>query len=139
MLVLRSHTFSLQSQLDMSSSASKAPGARDSSGGQAQQGAAGGQEKRKKESILEMSKFLEKSVRIKFAGGRECSGILKGYDPLLNVVLDNTVEYLRDPDDPYRLTEDTRHLGLVVCRGTAVVLVCPLDGMEAIPNPFVQE
>lgn len=96
-------------------------------------------EKRKKESILELSKFLEKSVRIKFAGGRECSGILKGYDQLLNVVLDNCIEYLRDPDDPYKLTEDTRHLGLVVCRGTAVVLVCPLDGMEAIPNPFVQE
>lgn len=45
----------------------------------------------------------------------------------------------RDPDDPYKLTEDTRHLGLVVCRGTAVVLVCPVDGMEAIPNPFVQQ
>jgi len=35
-------------------------------------------EKRKKESILEMSKYLEKNVRIKFAGGRECSGMLKG-------------------------------------------------------------
>jgi len=55
------------------------------------------------------------------------------------MVLDNTVEYLRDPDDPYRLTDDTRQLGLVVCRGTAVVLVCPQDGMEAIANPFVQE
>merc|ERR1711893_413509 len=85
-------------------------------------------EKRKKESILDLSKYLEKGVRIKFAGGRECSGILKGYDPLLNIVVDNTVEYLRDPDDPYKLTEDTRHLGLVVCRGTAVVLVCPVDG-----------
>ncbi len=97
------------------------------------------QEKRKKESILDLAKFLEKAVRIKFAGGRECSGVLKGYDPLLNIVLDNTVEYLRDPDDPYKLTEDTRHLGLVVCRGTAVVLICPMDGMEAISNPFVQQ
>ena len=35
------------------------------------------QERKKKESILELSKFLEKSVRIKFAGGRECSGVLK--------------------------------------------------------------
>ena len=52
-------------------------------------------EKRKKESILDLSKYLEKGVRIKFAGGRECSGILKGYDPLLNIVVDNTVEYLR--------------------------------------------
>lgn len=44
-----------------------------------------------------------------------------------------------DPDDQYKLTEDTRQLGLVVCRGTSVVLICPQDGMEAIPNPFVQQ
>ena len=47
--------------------------------------------------------------------------------------------YSRDPDDPYKLTEDTRPLGLVVCRGTAVVLICPVDGMEPIKNPFAQE
>merc|ERR1711915_736397 len=55
--------------------------------------------------------------RVKFSGGRECSGHLKGFDQLLNIVLDNCIEYLRDPDDPYKLTEDTRVLGLVVCRG----------------------
>ena len=44
-----------------------------------------------------------------------------------------------DPDDQYKLTEDTRQLGLVVCRGTSVVLICPQDGMEAIPNPFIQQ
>jgi len=44
-----------------------------------------------------------------------------------------------DPDDPYKLTDDTRQLGLVVCRGTSVVLICPVDGMEAIANPFVSQ
>ncbi|CAB3382644.1 U6 snRNA-associated Sm-like protein LSm7 [Cloeon dipterum] len=96
------------------------------------------QEKKRKESILDLSKYLEKNIRVKFAGGREAFGVLKGYDPLLNLVLDNTTEFLRDPDDPYKLTDDTRQLGLVVCRGTAVVLICPTDGMESIPNPFVQ-
>jgi len=67
------------------------------------------------------------------------SGILKGFDPLVNLVLDNTLEYLRDPDEPMKLTEDTRTLGLVVCRGTSIVLICPVDGMEAIANPFVQQ
>lgn len=38
---------------------------------------------------------MEKSIRVKFAGGREAAGILKGYDPLLNLVLDNTTEFLR--------------------------------------------
>jgi len=94
-------------------------------------------ERKKKESILELGKFMDKPIRVKFSGGRECSGVLKGFDPLLNIVLDDCIEYLRDPDDPYRLTDDTRTLGLVVCRGTAVVLICPVDGMEAIANPFV--
>lgn len=47
--------------------------------------------------------------------------------------------FFSDPDDQYKLTEDTRQLGLVVCRGTSVVLICPQDGMEAIPNPFIQQ
>nr|XP_042123162.1 U6 snRNA-associated Sm-like protein LSm7 [Peromyscus maniculatus bairdii] len=96
-------------------------------------------EKKKKESILDLSKYIDKTIRVKFQGGREASGILKGFDPLLNLVLDGTIEYMRDPDDQYKLTEDTRQLGLVVCRGTSVVLICPQDGMEAIPNPFVQQ
>ncbi|KAH9508075.1 Sm-like protein lsm7, partial [Bulinus truncatus] len=96
-------------------------------------------EKKKKESILDLKKYLDKPIRVKFSGGREASGILKGFDQLLNLVLDGTTEYLRDPDDPFKLTEDTRSLGLVVCRGTSVVLICPADGMESIANPFVQQ
>lgn len=38
---------------------------------------------------------MDKLIRVKFTGGREAAGVLKGYDPLLNIVLDNTVEYLR--------------------------------------------
>ncbi|XP_059352475.1 U6 snRNA-associated Sm-like protein LSm7 [Daphnia carinata] len=93
---------------------------------------------KKKERILDLSRYMDKLIRVKFTGGREAAGILKGYDPLLNIVLDNTVEYLRDSEDSFKLSEDTRQLGLVVCRGTAVVLICPADGMEAIPNPFIQ-
>lgn len=94
-------------------------------------------EKRRKESILDLSKYLEKQVRVKFTGGREASGILKGYDALLNLVLDNTTEYLRDPDESFKPSDETRNLGLVVCRGTALVLICPQDGVESIPNPFI--
>ena len=52
-----------------------------------------------------MTRFIDKQIRVKFAGGRECGGTLKGYDPLLNIVIDDTIEYLRDPDDPYKLTQ----------------------------------
>ena len=97
------------------------------------------QQRRKKESIVDLTPYLEKHIRVKFSGGREATGVLKGFDPLLNLVLDDTVEYLRDPDDPMKLTDDRRPLGLVVCRGTSVVLVCPADGMEQIANPFVAQ
>ncbi len=96
-------------------------------------------EKKKKETILDLAKYLDKRVRVKFTGGREASGILKGYDPLLNLVLDNTTEYMRDQDDAFKLTNETRDLGLVVCRGTSVVLISPQDGMEEIANPFAQQ
>lgn len=33
------------------------------------------------------------------------SGILKGYDALINLVLDNAVEYVRDPEDTQKVTE----------------------------------
>lgn len=35
--------------------------------------------------------------------------------------------------------ESTRSLGLVVARGTLLVLISPEDGSEVIANPFVTE
>mmetsp|Transcript_368 Transcript_368/g.1071 ORF Transcript_368/g.1071 Transcript_368/m.1071 type:complete len:97 (+) Transcript_368:353-643(+) len=93
----------------------------------------------KKENALDLAKFVDKGVRVKLSGGREVEGVLKGYDPLLNLVLDQTKEFLRDPDDPLRVTDDTRNLGLIVCRGTAVMMVAPSSGMEQIDNPFMQQ
>ncbi|XP_062968456.1 U6 snRNA-associated Sm-like protein LSm7 isoform X2 [Cynocephalus volans] len=61
-------------------------------------------EKKKKESILDLSKYIDKTIRVKFQGGREASGILKGFDPLLNLVLDGTIEYMRGPFQPQAAT-----------------------------------
>lgn len=91
----------------------------------------------KKESALDLAKFVDKGIRVKLAGGREVAGVLKGYDQLLNLVLDDAVEYLRDPNDSMRITDDTRTLGVVVCRGTAVTMVSPTTGAEEIANPFL--
>jgi len=41
-----------------------------------------------------------------------------------------------DPDDPLVLTDATRALGLVVLRGTSVMVITPTDGTEEIANPF---
>ena len=125
---------------------------------------------KKKITVLDMSKYMDKQVRVKFMGGREVVGVLKGYDALLNLVLDETqgraspraeqgreqslmraalalhadptptapAEYLKAPDDPYKLLDETRALGLTVCRGTSVMLVCPTNGFEEISNPFLE-
>ncbi len=35
--------------------------------------------------------------------------------------------------------ETTRSLGLVVVRGTLLVVISPVDGSEVIANPFLQQ
>lgn len=92
------------------------------------------QEKPKKENILDLSKYMDKEVNVKFNGGREVAGTLKGYDQLMNLVLDDVREMMRDDAG----NETTRSLGLVVARGTLLVLISPADGAEEIANPFVQ-
>jgi len=49
----------------------------------------------KKESILELTKMIDAKVRVKCIGGREMVGTLRGYDELVNLVLDDAQEYLR--------------------------------------------
>ncbi|RHZ61023.1 Sm-like protein lsm7 [Aspergillus turcosus] len=104
-------------------------------GGGAGGGAQQQQEKPKKENILDLSKYMDKEVKVKFNGGREVSGMLKGYDQLMNLVLDDVKESMRDDEG----NETTRSLGLIVARGTLIVLISPADGSEEIANPFVQQ
>jgi U6 snRNA-associated Sm-like protein LSm7 len=93
----------------------------------------------KKESVLNLEKFMDKAIHVKFYGGREVTGILKGCDTLMNLVLDQTTEFKNELDDPYKKSGDERNLGLVVCRGTSINMVSPKDGMEQISNPFIQQ
>jgi U6 snRNA-associated Sm-like protein LSm7 len=58
-------------------------------------------------------------------------GILKGFDQLVNLVLDEAVEHFDN--------KMTRKLGTTVCRGTTVMLICPEDGYEEIANPFLAQ
>ncbi|KAK0254512.1 U6 snRNP-associated protein Lsm7 [Friedmanniomyces endolithicus] len=89
---------------------------------------------RKKENILDLTKYMDKEIMVKFNGGREVTGMLKGYDQLMNLVLDNVKEVTRDDEG----NTSSRSLGLLVARGTLLVLISPVDGSEEIENPFVQ-
>ncbi|CAF9928513.1 Sm-like protein lsm7 [Imshaugia aleurites] len=101
-------------------------------GGGGRGGHAQGTEKPKKENILDLAKYMDKEIMVKFNGGREIQGTLKGHDQLMNLVLDDVQEMLRDDEG----NTSTRSLGLIVARGTLLVLISPLDGSEEIANPF---
>lgn len=49
----------------------------------------------RRESILELAKLMDSIVRVKCLGGRELQGTLRGYDELVNLVLDDCDEFLR--------------------------------------------
>jgi U6 snRNA-associated Sm-like protein LSm7 len=76
--------------------------------------------------------------------------VLRGFNKFDSLVLEGVVEYhlraisksfflLLDPNDLSQVTDKTRKLGQVVCRGTQVTLICPSDEMEEIANPFAED
>jgi U6 snRNA-associated Sm-like protein LSm7 len=127
-------------------------------------------DKPKREAILDLSKYVNERIRVKFTGGREgekllslkcptislirsiicyifeVTGILKGYDQLLNLVLDEVEEEIQGKMFRIVLNRNlcsgsepephVRMLGLVVLRGPTITLVSPVDGSEEIANPF---
>lgn len=82
-----------------------------------------------KESIIDLTKFIDKQIRVSFVGGRCVLGVLKGADPICNLVLDETTELLDSGE---------RKLGIMIARGTAVQSICKADGFEAIENPYAE-
>jgi U6 snRNA-associated Sm-like protein LSm7 len=66
----------------------------------------------------------------------------------MNLVLDDVTEILRGTFVPFEMilspnrpsddegNEAKRTLGLVVARGTLLVLISPTDGSQAIENPY---
>lgn len=99
-------------------------------GGKRGAGAGASQDKPKREAILDLSKYVGSKVRVTFTGGRQVTGILKGFDQLLNLVLDQVEEQVSE------LQQNPRQLGLAVVRGPTVTLIAPDDGYEEIDDPF---
>ena len=94
------------------------------------------------EPVINLEKYMEKRLRVRFVGGREVVGTLKGVDGLVNVVLDDTTEELPAAAagaGAGAAPATTRYLGLVVCRGPNVLVVGPDEGLREIANPFGDE
>jgi len=62
---------------------------------------------------------MDKNMIIKLNGNRKISGILRGYDQFMNLVIDNTVEEVSP--------SERNEIGMVVIRGNSVVMMEPLE------------
>ncbi|XP_041983666.1 probable small nuclear ribonucleoprotein G [Aricia agestis] len=67
----------------------------------------------------ELKKFMDKKLAIKLNAGRSVTGVLRGFDPFMNLVLDEAVEEAKD---------GSRNLiGMVVIRGNSIIMLESLD------------
>jgi len=63
----------------------------------------------------ELKKFMDKRVNLRINGGRNVEGTLCGFDPFMNLVLDNTTEFTKQGG--------RNDIGMVVIRGNSVVMI----------------
>jgi len=92
-----------------------------------------------KPSVIDLEKLMDQRIRIKCNGGRELIGILKSYDQIPNLILDDCIEHIRSQDDPYIITDKSREIGVFMVRGTSIVSVAPADAIKQIANPFLDQ
>jgi len=90
-------------------------------------------------SSLDLGKYVNQKIHVHFQGGRQLTGTLKGFDQLVNLVLEDAEETLVGNSNVGGNSKSSgvRKVGTVMCKGTAVTLVTPLDGYGEIANPFV--
>ncbi|NP_001040405.1 small nuclear ribonucleoprotein G [Bombyx mori] len=67
----------------------------------------------------ELKKFMDKKWSIKLNAGRAVTGVLRGFDPFMNLVLDESVEECKDGQ--------RNNVGMVVIRGNSIIMLESLD------------
>merc|ERR1712126_508705 len=67
----------------------------------------------------ELKKFMDKRLALQINGGRQLSGILRGYDPFMNLVIDEAIEKKKSGDQ--------QSIGMVVIRGNSIIMLEALD------------
>jgi len=69
----------------------------------------------------ELKKYMDKRLSLRLNGARIVTGILRGFDPFMNLVVDDAVEETK--------TGEKNPIGMVVIRGNSVGL---LEALERI-------
>ncbi|KAB7496339.1 Small nuclear ribonucleoprotein G [Armadillidium nasatum] len=63
----------------------------------------------------ELKKYMDKRIVAKLNGSRLVEGVLRGFDPFLNLVVDEGIEI--------RKNEEKVNIGVVVIRGSSIVML----------------
>lgn len=69
----------------------------------------------------ELKKYMDKKLQLRLNGGRTVTGVLRGFDPFMNLVIDEAIEECK--------TGEKNSIGMVVIRGNSVGL---LEALERI-------
>jgi len=69
----------------------------------------------------ELKKYMDKRLSLKLNGGRNIVGILRGFDPFMNLVIDETIEETKEGN--------RNNIGMVVVRGNSIIM---LEALERI-------
>jgi small nuclear ribonucleoprotein G len=67
----------------------------------------------------DLRRYMDKKLAIRLNANRRVSGILRGFDQFMNLVLEDTVEEVS--------STERNELGMVVIRGNSVILIEPLE------------
>lgn len=80
-------------------------------------------------SLPNLNHFMEKRVLVKLQGGRSVSGVLRGVDTFMSIVLYDAADETKNPNIQAADEEETKlAMGTAVIRGSAVVEIV---GQEA--------
>ncbi|ORX59037.1 like-Sm ribonucleo protein [Hesseltinella vesiculosa] len=74
-----------------------------------------------KSSTPELKKYMDKHLSLQLNHNRKVTGVLRGYDPFMNLVLDDAVEVISD--------KESKAIGMVVIRGNSITL---METMERV-------
>ena len=67
----------------------------------------------------ELKKYMDRKLSLRLNGNRQVTGILRGFDPFMNLVMDDCVEVVN--------TNTRNNIGMVVVRGNSVTLMEALE------------
>ncbi|KAI8918903.1 hypothetical protein BC831DRAFT_481828 [Entophlyctis helioformis] len=76
-----------------------------------------------KPAVPELKKYMDKRMFVQLNGNRKVTGVLRGFDPFMNIVLEDAFEEVSD--------SERTSLGSLVIRGNSISI---MEALERIPS-----